>query len=39
MAAALADARAQGLRSAEGEFAGEEAAPAPTEEAAAPTAG
>jgi shikimate dehydrogenase len=39
MGAALADARAQGLRSAEGEFAGEEPVPASTEEAAAPTAG
>jgi shikimate dehydrogenase len=39
MGAALADARAQGLRSAEGEFAGEEPVSASTEEAAAPTAG
>ena len=40
MAAALADARANGLRSAEGEPAGDEGQPAPaSEEAAATTAG
>jgi shikimate dehydrogenase len=39
MATALSDARADGLRSAEGEFAGAEAGEEQLEEAAAPTAG
>jgi shikimate dehydrogenase len=39
MGTALSEARAQGLRSAEGEFAGDEAAEPEREEAGAPTAG